>query len=95
MRAIDFANLKTGDMILDINPKDKTNPACQYVVLCTNGNNTATALNERGDFIHLNLRDDSEIELMNVRNLEYRTLTRAITTWKTAYTTTINQTYSD
>lgn len=77
MRAIDFANLKTGDMILDINPKDKTNPACQYVILCTNGNNTATALNERGAFIHLNLRDDSEIELMNVRNLEYRTLTHA------------------
>lgn len=77
MRAIDFANLKTGDMILDINPKDKTNPACQYVVLCTNGNNTTTALNERGDFIHLNLLDSGEIELMNVRNLEYRTLTHA------------------
>lgn len=77
MSAIDFANLKTGDIILEINPKDKANPACQYVVLCANGTNTATALNVRGDFIHLNLRDDSEIELMNVRNLEYRTLTNA------------------
>lgn len=77
MRPIDFANLKTGDIILDINPKDKTNPASQYVVLCTNGNNTATALNEHGAFIHLNLRDDGEIGLRNVRNLEYRTLTNA------------------
>ena len=77
MRAIDFANLKTGDMILDINPKDKTNPACQYVILCTNGNNTATILNVRGDYIHLNLLDSGEIELMNVRNLEYRTFTHA------------------
>lgn len=77
MRAIDFANLKTGDIILEINPKDKANPACQYVVLCANGTNTATVLNVRGDYIHLNLRDDSEIELMNVRNLEYRTLTHA------------------
>ena len=77
MSAIDFANLKTGDMILDINPKDKANPACQYVVLCANGTNTATALNERGNFIHLNLLDGGEIELMNVSNLEYRTLTHA------------------
>lgn len=77
MRAIDFANLKTGDMILEINPKDKANPACQYVVLCANGTNTATVLNERGDYIHLNLLDSGEIELMNVRNLEYRTFTHA------------------
>ena len=77
MRAIDFANLKTGDMILDINPKDKANPACQYVVLCANGTNTATVLNVRGDYIHLNLLDSGEIELMNVRNLEYRNLTHA------------------